>query len=144
MSMHCVYCGMLHPSAYHETSHSITAKRDGSGAGPPGFELKPDCVTLNNILKSWLHGCLTYKMTTVPTSQVAINIKQVNACLLFEKYLEYSRCPVAPLGAQWSRIHLPMQETQVWSLGWEDPVEKATATLSSIFAWKIPMDRGAW
>lgn len=63
--------------------------------------LKPDCVTLNNILKYQLHGCLTYKMTTVPTSRVAINIKQVNACLLFEKYLEYSKCPVAPLVAQW-------------------------------------------
>ena len=31
-----------------------------------------------------------------------------------------------------------MQETQVWSLGWEDPLEKRVATLSSILAWKIP------
>ena len=35
--------------------------------------------------------------------------------------------------------HLPtMQETQVWSLGWEDPLEKETATHSSTLAWKIP------
>ena len=31
-----------------------------------------------------------------------------------------------------------MQETWVWSLGQEDPLEKEMATLSSILAWKIP------
>ena len=35
--------------------------------------------------------------------------------------------------------HLPaMQETQVRSLGWEDPLEKGMATHSIILAWKIP------
>ena len=42
--------------------------------------------------------------------------------------------------AQQCRICLPMQETQVQSLGWEDPLEKEMATHSSILilAWKIP------
>ena len=31
-----------------------------------------------------------------------------------------------------------MCETQVRSLGWEDPLEKEMATHSSILAWKIP------
>ena len=31
-----------------------------------------------------------------------------------------------------------MQETQVRSLGWEDPLEKGVATHSSILAWRIP------
>ena len=31
-----------------------------------------------------------------------------------------------------------MWETQVQTLGWEDPLEKEMATHSSIFAWKIP------
>ena len=31
-----------------------------------------------------------------------------------------------------------MQETQVRSLGREDPLEKGMATPSSILAWKIP------
>ena len=31
-----------------------------------------------------------------------------------------------------------MQETWVWSLGWEDPLEKEMATHSSIFAWRLP------
>ena len=39
---------------------------------------------------------------------------------------------------------LAMQETQVLSLGWEDPLEEGIATHSSILAWRIPMDRGAW
>jgi len=29
-------------------------------------------------------------------------------------------------------------ETWVLSLGWEDPLEKGTATHSSILAWRIP------
>ena len=31
-----------------------------------------------------------------------------------------------------------MRETWVWSLGWEDPLEKGKATHSSILAWRIP------
>ena len=31
-----------------------------------------------------------------------------------------------------------MWETRVRSLGWEDPLEKGTATQSSILAWRIP------
>ena len=33
---------------------------------------------------------------------------------------------------------LETQETQVQSLGWEDPLEKEMATHSSILAWKTP------
>ena len=36
-----------------------------------------------------------------------------------------------------------LQETQVQSLGWEDPLEKEMETHSSILAWRIPMHRGA-
>ena len=31
-----------------------------------------------------------------------------------------------------------MQETQIQSLDWEDPLEKRMATHSSILAWRIP------
>ena len=40
-----------------------------------------------------------------------------------------------------------MQETQqtwVQSLGQEDPLEEGMETHSSILAWRILMDRGAW
>ena len=41
------------------------------------------------------------------------------------------------MSQQW-RTHLPTQETRVWSLGWEDPLEKEIATYSCILAWEIP------
>jgi len=31
-----------------------------------------------------------------------------------------------------------MRDTEVQSVGWEDPLEKGTATHSSILAWRIP------
>ena len=34
-----------------------------------------------------------------------------------------------------------MRETWVQSLGWEKPLEKGKATLSSILAWRIPWGR---
>ena len=40
--------------------------------------------------------------------------------------------------AQWQRSCLPMQETQVRSLGGKDPLEKEMATHCSILAWEIP------
>ena len=39
--------------------------------------------------------------------------------------------------AQWVKNLPAMQEMWVWSLGWEDPLEKEMATHSSIFAWRI-------
>ena len=39
----------------------------------------------------------------------------------------------------WLVKNLPaMQETQIWSLGWEDALEKELATHSSMLAWEIP------
>ena len=49
--------------------------------------------------------------------------------------------------AQWQRICLPVQqtqETQVRSMGQEDPLEEGMATPSSIFLLENPMDRRAW
>ena len=40
--------------------------------------------------------------------------------------------------AQGQRISLPMQETQVQSLGQEDSLEKEIAINFSILAWRIP------
>ena len=36
-----------------------------------------------------------------------------------------------------------IQETWIWSLGSEDPLENGMATHSSIPTWRIPMDREA-
>ena len=45
---------------------------------------------------------------------------------------------MASLVAQTVRNLPAMQETQVQSLSWEDPLEKGTATHASILAWRIP------
>ena len=47
-------------------------------------------------------------------------------------------CNRASLMAQMINNLPEMQETQVRSLGWEDPLEKRTVTHSSILAWKAP------
>ena len=49
----------------------------------------------------------------------------------------------ASLVAQMVKNLPAMRETKVQSLGWEDPLEEGMAALSSIFAWRIPTDRGA-
>ena len=50
-----------------------------------------------------------------------------------------------PLQYSWASLvaqlikNLPsMRETWVWSLGWEDSLEKGKATYSSVLAWRIP------
>ena len=37
-----------------------------------------------------------------------------------------------------------IQVTWIQFLGWEDPLEECMANHSSILAWRIPMDGGAW
>ena len=49
-----------------------------------------------------------------------------------------------PLVAQRVKNLPSMWETWVRSLCWEDPLEEGMTTHSSILAWRIPMDRGAW
>ena len=52
--------------------------------------------------------------------------------------------PELSLVAQRVKHLSAMWETQVRSLGQEDPLEREMATHSSTLAWKNPMDREAW
>ena len=45
---------------------------------------------------------------------------------------------VLPWWLRWYRFCLPMQEMQVQTLVWEDPLEQEMAAHTSILAWKIP------
>ena len=56
--------------------------------------------------------------------------------VIFEIASKY--CILDSLVAQTLKRLPPMQETQVRSLGWEDPLEKEMVTHSSILAWRIP------
>ena len=62
-----------------------------------------------------------------------VNILSKCKNLLMDLYLY-----VASLVAQTVKNLLVMQDTSVWFLGWEDPLEKGMATYSSILAWRIP------
>ena len=58
----------------------------------------------------------------------------LNACTFY----------LASLVAQLVKNPPAMQETWVWSLGWEDSLEEGMVTHSNILAWRIPMDSNAW
>ena len=51
---------------------------------------------------------------------------------------------LASLVAQMVNNPPVMQETWVRSLGQEDPPKEEMTTHSSLLAWRISMDRGAW
>ena len=53
-------------------------------------------------------------------------------------------CLVAALVAQTVKTLPAMWEIWVQSLRWGDPLEERMATHSSILAWRISMDEGAW
>ena len=57
---------------------------------------------------------------------------------------EKNKYLIASLGAQMVKNLSSMLEPWVRSLGWEDSLEEGMASHSSIPAWRIPMDRGAW
>ena len=52
-------------------------------------------------------------------------------------------CTGTSLVAQMAKRLPTMQETQVQSLGWADPLEKEMAT-TPVFLPGDPMDRGGW
>ena len=56
----------------------------------------------------------------------------------FKSQGDYAQCLWASQVAQIVKKLPAMQQTQVLSLGWEDPLEKGAATHSSILAWRIP------
>ena len=67
--------------------------------------------------------------------------------LLFFKYFLHSPLNIFPTLCSWFYLNIKniwvkrlpeMQEIQVQSLGWEDPLEKEMAAHSSTLVWRIP------
>ena len=71
-------------------------------------------------------------------------------CVIIENTYPFNKlnrgyiCIWASLVAQAVKNLPAVWETWVRSLGLEDPLEEGMATHSSVLAWKIPMERGAW
>ena len=73
----------------------------------------------------WIGGKLLHSVVLVSTIQ---QCKSVIIILIH----------ISPPLAQTVKNLPAIQETWVWSLGWEDPLEKGNATHSGILAWRIP------
>ena len=73
----------------------------------------------------------------LPESCVEVLKKVLRAKLdLFS--IRYAFISEVSLVAQRVKNLPAVQETWVQSLGWEDPLEKGIATLSSVLVWRIP------
>ena len=88
-------------------------------------------------------GCLNIK------SILWIKENQISQVEEFSAFLRMGRCKslgsvksvvsyASSLMAEVVKNPPAMQETWVWSLGWEHPLEEEMATLSSMLAWRIP------
>ena len=104
-------------------------------------EVAQSCLTLRDPMDcslpgSSIHGI--FQAGVLEWSAIAHHnkTKQILLCIYWGTPLR--------IGLLWwlrLRISLPMQEMQemrVWSLSWEDPLEKEMATHSSILTWRIP------
>ena len=85
------------------------------------------------ILVFWMLSFLFLPVFVYPVSAY----QNVNSKTAWAMY--FLSCMIKLVICQRKIKNLPaMQETQVWSLGREDPLEEGMATYSSILAWRIP------
>ena len=67
-----------------------------------------------------------------------LNLKEGRRIIQTKRYIRNCRYLHNCLTSQRLKRLPGMRETWVWSLGWEDPLEKEMATHSSTLAWRIP------
>ena len=79
-------------------------------------------------IKMWCVCIYTYTHTHTHIYVILFNLRKEGNPVI---------CNNFSLVAQLVKKLPAVQETFVWSLGWEDPLEKGMATHSSILAWKI-------
>ena len=73
------------------------------------------------------------RLPSMGSHRVGHDWSDLAAARSYTKYI-----PVTSPVAQTVKCLPTMQETWVWSLCWEDPLEKEMATHASTLAWKIP------
>ena len=118
-------------------STTITVRPSESAMRPPyliSSGLIPNlCLPL---LPWWLSG----KKTHQPMQEIWVQylIWEDPTChrATQTRHHNYWACAFGLPGAQMVKSLPAMQMTLVWSLGWEDPLEKAMGTCSSILAWR--------
>ena len=93
---------------------------------------------------NYLHELCLKKKRVLKSSRVIRIILGEMTFWLWSQRISSSFLTEACLVAQMVKNPPAMGETWVQPLGWEDPLEEGMATHSSILAWRIPVDRGAW
>ena len=93
----------------------------------PSFRLSSLNPTTLYQIYTYAKG-LIYNTATIPFLSQKVNL---TCCKWITQYC-------TPLMAQMVKNLPAMHKARVWSLSWEDPLEKAMATHSSIFARRIP------
>ena len=92
------------------------------------------------LIKSGSYTCILYLL--VSQSKVLCACESTHTYLCMHKYTHRNMAldafKGASLVAQLVKNPPAVRETWVWSLGWEDPLEKGTTTHSNILAWRIP------
>ena len=89
----------------------------------PDLAQGPDVPSVVHLPGCQLQGALDYYFFQTLNFLFCFGVEPING---------------ASLVAQRLKCLPPMPETQVWSLGREDPLEKEMVTHSSILAWRIP------
>ena len=100
-------------------------------------------------------GVCVHALSTLALCFLTLGDSPASFCVLLDQILRFAISPrrAVPLIGEWYWVSLVAQmvenlpathETWVQSLDWEDPLEEAMVTHSTVLALRIPMDRGAW
>ena len=99
-------------------------------------------------LHDWhLTGCKKGSRTTLQQCP-STDAEFLHLCFViaprYSFFILDQHCPCACLVTHLVKKPCRMEENLVQFLGWEDPLEEDMTTPSSLLAWRIPVDRGAW
>ena len=105
----------------------------GEGNGTP-----LQCSCLENPRDGGAWWAVVYGVAQSRTRLKRLSSSSSRVCLTEWSKSERKNLYQASLVAQRIKRLPAMQETRVWSLGWEDPLEKEMAIHFNILAWRIP------
>ena len=96
------------------------------------------CLESTSTIQAWGHIAPANRVTWLLRKRAGEQshpLRQELSRVIWQRVSCWSH---ASLVAQRVKKLPAMRETQIWSLGWKDPLEKGTAARSSILAWRIP------
>ena len=145
---------MFPASRYRKAPRGLGLGQQGRPMCPPGpsrlagtlYVQAPACLTVSAV-GSPRAAAMGVSVLPCPRPHLPVQDRLGGACRMTDKVASVVRRAAGKfhLNRAWTSLvaqmvkHLStMQETQVRSLGMEDPLEKEVATHSSIVVWKIP------